>query len=246
MKIESMLIADDWLSQQLGKAVFSLSEKGFLPENLFRLKQELQTTPLMVYAKVPVQHTVEGIMLQDMGFRVVDTHVTMQRPLRTFESLPTSVVPIRWALDSDRDAVLELAAESFHVSRFHLDPLIDNAQADQIKKSWAESFFLNQRGDEMIVACEGRTVIGFTSLIKLKDSLSIDLIAVKKTHRGNQVAEEMMTFAEYQFGSWFEGRPMLSVGTQLANSASLALYQRLGFSIQESLYVLHFHRDDDM
>jgi ribosomal protein S18 acetylase RimI-like enzyme len=244
METKNILVADEWLSQRLNKPVFSLPTTKFLSENLFRLKQELQAVPLMAYAKVSVQKTVEGMMLQDMGFRVIDTQVEMQRPLRTFDALPTSVVPIRWALDSDRDEVVSLAAESFHVSRFHLDPLIDNKQADQIKKGWAESFFLNQRGDEMILACEGKSIIGFASLIKLEDSLRIDLIAVKESHRGKQIAEEMMTFAEYQFGSWFEGRPMLSVGVQLANSSSLALYQRMGFTIRESLYVMHIHQDD--
>jgi len=36
----------------------------------------------------------------------------------------------------------------------------------------------------------------------------------------------------------------LSVGVQLANSSSLALYQRMGFTIRESLYVMHIHQDD--
>jgi ribosomal protein S18 acetylase RimI-like enzyme len=67
--------------------------------------------------------------------------------------------------------------------------------------------------------------------------LVIDLIAVEKDHRGQGLAKEMILFAASACGN----PQALRAGTQSVNTASLSLYEKLGFRIVSTSYVLHHH-----
>ena len=48
----------------------------------------------------------------------------------------------------------------------------------------------------------------------------------------------MISFASKECGNI----PMnIEVGTQIANTGSMSLYTKLGFSVKEAFYILHMH-----
>ena len=67
----------------------------------------------------------------------------------------------------------------------------------------------------------------------------IDLIAVDKRNRGKGLAKTMISYASI---NCLSSHGAIEVGTQIANTESLALYAKLGFGIISSSYVLHRHQ----
>jgi ribosomal protein S18 acetylase RimI-like enzyme len=145
---------------------------------------------------------------------------------------------IRFANSRDQDQVQNIARNSFIYSRFHCDPTIPKEMADTIKAEWAHNYFLGKRGDEMVVALVDDMVVGFLLLLRGNNGdLTIDLIAVDERQRGKGIAGNMISYAE----SRHQDCSRILVGTQVANVASIRLYEKVGFWMHDSKYVLHYH-----
>ena len=69
----------------------------------------------------------------------------------------------------------------------------------------------------------------------------IDLIGVSNSHQGRGGGRELVDY----FRQLYAGKcDLLRVGTQVANIPSARLYERCGFRLAESAYVLHAHVKD--
>jgi dTDP-4-amino-4,6-dideoxy-D-galactose acyltransferase len=191
----------------------------------------------MIEARVPVREIAVLGELTTQGFRIIDTNIQLTRAPG---KLPASGVDAcRMAEPKDESAVRAIAARSFSVTRFHLDPAIPESAANRIKEEWAGNFFAGRRGQWMVVAESAGQVCGFAQLLREGDhTLIIDLIAVEAGARNRGLAGAMIAYAQR---ACLPGEPTLKVGTQLANIDSLALYTRLGFRINAASHVLHRH-----
>ena len=67
----------------------------------------------------------------------------------------------------------------------------------------------------------------------------IDLIAVDEKFRNQGVAEAMI---HHLFQTAKNSVQTILVGTQVANIPSVRLYEKLGFRLIASQYVLHMHK----
>lgn len=195
------------------------------------------TGPRLIHTKVSSGAIAQLTVLEDAGFRVVDTNVLLQRALKAGQTLSGNSI-VRFAEAHDRDAVTQLAASEFVYTRFHLDPMISNDAADRFKAAWAANFFEGKRGDQMVVAEMGGVLVGFVQLLRRDDVLTIDLIAVSSKHRRQKVAADLQVFSENANRDCATVR----VGTQVANAAALACYEHLGFRTVDASYVLHYHK----
>ena len=91
----------------------------------------------------------------------------------------------------------------------------------------------------MVVLEVENNIVGFLQIIKSgRDELIIDLIAVKKEFQGKGYAKEMVSFA---IDNCFKQLSIIKVGTQLDNISSLKFYNSLGFNIDSSSYIYHYH-----
>ena len=206
---------DNWLGEAMARTVARASiepGQGDLTIDTDATRKLRETA--FVYAKVPISSMTDAQTLEDAGFRLVDIAVELTAEKIAAASAKRGLV--REATPRDRDAVAEVARSSFVWSRFHQDPHLPRCLADDLKAQWAVNFFSGQRGDAMV----------------------IDLIAVGSKARGNGLAAAMIAFA---YAAW--GRNLaMRVGTQLANTASLALYSRMGFRQTGASIVLHRHQ----
>lgn len=193
-----------------------------------------------VYAKVPT-HSIETVVqLANMGFRLTDTQMTLERPLDRPWKADRSSAHVRLSRADDRTAVEFVGRESFRFSRFHLDPLVSKNIADEIKAQWVGNFFTGNRGNYLIVA-EGKDGVGgFLQLLE-QDSgrtINVDLIAVLEKYHGQGFASQMIEYAAKHCA----GKAMnYKVSTQAANIPSLRLYEKMGFTMCQSLYIFHAH-----
>jgi len=229
---------DSWLSDQLARDCYKVT---LTSANRFaELEQLTKQKGIFAYSKVNASDIEHVAILEQLGFRLVDTNIVFDKPIsREVESYSANV---RHAAPLDEWAVAALAGSCFSFSRFHLDKNFSEATANKIKAEWARNYFLGTRGNAMIVAEIAGEIVGFLQLIAASHSLVIDLIGVSAKQRGRGIATEMIQFAEEQImtddGAEFES---IVVGTQVANAASVRLYEKLGFRLKSASYVFHFH-----
>lgn len=211
-----MLHKDEWLSQYFAGGAYRLSApfEGALYDGGF------------TYAKVP-QEAVSNLCVA--GFRFVEVLLKFEQENLVPFSKPAGY-EIAYAQDSDRADVVKLAGEAFICSRFFTDERIPHDLAVRAKADWVDNFFAGQRGDGMIVARQSGKACAFLLLVNKQ---VIDLIAVDDSCRGQGLARTMIAFANGERG-------LLKAGTQLINKSSIALYERSGFFLKDSSYVLHW------
>jgi ribosomal protein S18 acetylase RimI-like enzyme len=177
--------------------------------------------------------------LQACGFDPVDAILTFTRSLHNFS--PVEADPqIRLAGTDDADAVGEIARTAFSIDRFHSDPLIDNARADELHYQWAKNSVLGTVADAVIVATDDQnSPIGFVTC-KLNHGTfealgkfvgTIVLVATSDSARGQGFGQRMTE----QALNWFlqSGVDIVEVGTQATNGPAAKLYERSGFQLTD-------------
>jgi ribosomal protein S18 acetylase RimI-like enzyme len=226
---------DPWLAGIMSRPVHRVSG-AVAPGEEAQAARALESIGGFAYSRVPTADVGLVQQLEDTGFRLVDAGITLEtEAIRGAADAPSAV---RNARAADATAVADVARSAFRFSRFHLDPRIPGGLADEIKAQWAGNFFRGGRGDYMVVAERGGELAGFLQLLSAPGRvLTIDLIAVAEAHRGAGLAKAMIRFAARECGA----PARLRVGTQAANVASLRLYERLGFAVAATSFVLHRH-----
>jgi GNAT superfamily N-acetyltransferase len=231
----SGLARDRWLAERLGKPAWKLDSTGGDPAGLQAALEALEEPEIFVYTKLPTDRVERVGLLEDLGFRVVDTAVTLRRDSTV--GFPEPSESVRFADEEDETELRELARRAFHKSRFHLDPKVPDEAAASIKAEWVGTFFKGQRGNWLVVDGPVGRPRGFLQLLRRHDCLVVDLVAVDEPARGRGVLGSMLGFAARSC----EGVARVEVGTQAANIESLRAYEALGFRVIRTEHVLHRH-----
>ncbi|MEP4378227.1 MAG: GNAT family N-acetyltransferase [Alphaproteobacteria bacterium] len=224
----SGLTEDAWLGERLGKPAWHLAADA-APSRID------VPTPAFIDARVPVADLARPQALRAAGFTLVDTSLSFLRTGRVETAQFNADVGM--GDPDDADHVARIAGENFRTDRFHADPEIDDRIADRIKADWARNFFAGQRGEWMVVGRQNGQVSGFLQLLDRDGDVVIDLVAVNSAARNTGLARAMITFAA---GTCNPGAP-IRVGTQLANTASIRLYESLGFRFDSASHIFHRH-----
>ncbi len=239
------VLPDPWLASILHKPVY----KFVIDEDFIRklcqnrsneqiLLQDLQAKPCFMYTKVPVRAIALVAGVTSWQFQLVDTNVTLEKHIsKAWDSQKGRKV--RFALPEDENRTVDLGKKTFVFSRFHLDDAFSTETANHIKAEWVRNYFLEKRGEYMVVALDNEKIIGFLQLLQNKGVLTIDLIAVDPEYQGQGVGRNMIMFAEKHC----QGNHLIQVGTQIANTPSICFYENLGFRMKQAQYVFHFHKN---
>jgi dTDP-4-amino-4,6-dideoxy-D-galactose acyltransferase len=241
----SRFSSDAWLAETLALPVYKVAAVGAQTGDALRgeLERLAAGGNAFFYAKVPTADVPASLALQHGGFGVVDTAVTFawrEQALGAPGSFDVSAVR-----PDQGEAVAAIAETCFVWSRFHLDPKIPRAAANRVKRCWIENYISGKRGAALYVATTGGAVAGFLAVIEAASEgrtvAAIDLIGVSAEHQHHGVGSALVhAFVR----DWRERVSELRVGTQAANIRSLRFYERNGFRIAESSYVLHAHVRD--
>ena len=206
------------------------------------------------YAKFPTERVDLVQAMVSAGFGVVDVLVTFglrssnvnRETGRATRSSSTADVAITdYVAPTQHEAVLDIAGSAFVYSRFHLDPQIPLEAANAIKRAWTANYIAGNRGERLMVALLEEEPVGFVAVlggeVDGQRSRVIDLIAVDPDHQGRGIGGALVS----SFAKWHaEECDLLRVGTQAANVASMRLYERCGFSVDETAYVMHAHTEN--
>jgi ribosomal protein S18 acetylase RimI-like enzyme len=234
------LVRDAWLSEVFKYDTFRLSMNN--PSDIKEqhlnqcFRDVLRNKQVFIYTKIPTDDVTCVHLLEDKGFRLIDTNIALERPINSRE-LVNNDTTVRFAHANDEAQVRNVAGHSMKFSRFHLDPTIATEIANGLKETWAGNYFHGKRGNEMVVSERDGQIASFLQILFSGDILVIDLIAVSEEFRRKGIASNMIACAEANL----EGFNRIRVGTQIANIPSLRLYERLGFRIINTSYILHYH-----
>jgi len=176
------------------------------------------------------------LALQRAGMYAVECLITLSKSLLGLDDGGEADTAQPNAFDAD--ACASVAERTFRFDRFHADPLVDDASADALKAAWIRNSVLG-RADRVFVVREAGRIIGFNACMLKGDTAVIDLIGVDPDHQGRGYGRRLTHAALAHYAA--RGAERLVVGTQSANHASLGLYQRAGFSIEQSALTLHAH-----
>lgn len=237
---------DNWLKSIFSHDVLRVVDFG----QDSREQQELESVLLsqdkaFIFTKIPVTSPDVLRKLLILGFQVVDINVTLERKPESLAKNGGSDCIVRIANPEECEAVTEIAGTCFTRSRFHQDPKIPKSLANTIKRKWVENYFTGERGECILVAEVSGKPAGFLAIINMRTGNQavriIDLIGVHPEFQGRGIGTQTVNF----FISDSVGKyDLLRVGTQIINLPSLHLYEKAGFCISDSTYVLHAHVQD--
>jgi ribosomal protein S18 acetylase RimI-like enzyme len=236
------LCEDRWLADIMDRPCFRLDLAADPNITASPIGERLRSHPTaFCYAKVGAEDVRAIQALSAVGFFVCDVNVVFERTaLKSTDTAP-STVDIAECSAADSDGVLAIAGSCFRFSRFHLDPLVPALVANAIKREWVRSYIGRTRGDRLFVARVGGAPIGFlASLVTRAPSGShatIDLVGVASTGHNNGIGGALCD----AFIAHYTEVDSLNVGTQAANIASVRMYEKRGFRLRASQYVLHLH-----
>lgn len=243
--VSGLFTADTWLSEVAGFPCYKFVGSNAVPMNIGRLRNETAIIAgagnAFFFAKHETNLIGGSACLERAGFSVVDTNMTMEWRANCFSPHATSDIIIVDARPEHYVKIQNIAQQCFRYSRFHLDPLFPANIADLVKRRWVESYCGGTRGAAIYLALAKNEPIGFLAVLETDDNLrvaTIDLIGISPEYQGRGVGS---TLVNHFIKNWCGRVAKLRVGTQVANIPSLSLYERCGFRIISSAYVLHAH-----
>ena len=234
---------DDWLSRIFGHEVYraTLADGSF--EDLQAAVNSLvgQGRRTFLFSRVPSYCVDQVGALEVLGFRVVDVNVTSELRMSSGSvACKKAGVEVRLVEPRYYDDTLRIAATCFRYSRFHLDPLVPDATADEVKRAWVSSYIEGRRGEALWLALEDDRPVGFVAVLANETAgerrIVIDLIGVDADWQGRGVGGQLITHVIQTYADECDS---IAVGTQVANIPSMRLYQRSGFEVTDTSYIMH-------
>lgn len=239
---------DSWLSDVLGVPSWKAFGMSATPSAEIQagLLDRAEGRAAFFSAKIPTRDVIAVTNATRAGFSVVDVNVTFEWAAGAGIAAevegrgdPDATVEVATAIDAA--AIEAIAARCFTFSRFHLDPAIGQARANEIKRQWARNA-CGGRARVVYVSRQKRDVTGFLAVLVYetagKTDAIIDLVGVDATHQWRGAGRALSRMFVEQ---WRDRADRLRVGTQISNVRAMRLYESIGFRVAETTYVLHVH-----
>ena len=152
---------EQFLSEFLGKPALCLDLKTGRDK-----KNQYYEGDCFAYIKVPTNQISNIHGIESLNFKLIDTNLTYEMSIKRIpkELNVSDGYSIRFAQPDDQK-IGDISEKSFGFTRFHLDPLVCNKTANQIKRAWAENYFKGERGEFMVVALTDKHPVGFTQVL---------------------------------------------------------------------------------
>ena len=236
-----MIFRDKFFSNIFGYDAYKIE----ITKNDNLLELDLPSSKAFLYTKFSTDRTDLIKYFQIKGFTVVDVSVMLEMLPLQFDYQIDENIQVCEICSQHSSSILKIAKSCFTMSRFHLDPEINNAIANLIKQEWVRNYLTGERGDRLLVALQKDKdmPLGFLAEMKMHNSDKtisfIDLIGVDKRYQGQGIGNELI--------SWMINNKLsktinaIRVTTQIANIQSIKFYEKCGFRIISSSYVMHAH-----
>lgn len=236
---------DEWLSEIFGYPAFTVVQfdKDSLDDVVNHFNKQKRA---FYFSKIPVLETDKVQALTLAGFYPVNMLITFKHQtnqLLSSAEVNDSSFHVEEYIPEFRDAVLGIAESCFVYSRFHNDHSLDKCIGNRVYRSWLTSYIEKTRGERLFIGVLNGGPVGFLAVAGNESQGSvykiIDLVGVDKKYQNCGIGTKLLKFFISQYSSMAD---VLQVGTEAANIRSLRMYEKNGFRIAETQYVLHAHK----
>lgn len=209
------------------------------------IREALRETAYEIYG-VRIDSKNLGAMynFQKAGFYVVDCLVTYEFDKNKCilpETMPSLSFKDNLS-EEEIENLANIARSVFKFDRFHSDPNIDKALADDYYYNWVKNSF-HGFADGAVVPLVDEEVAGFTTYkINNVDSVTSTLVlsAVGSKYMGKGVYQNMILKGTIEL---LKHSTKIRLGTQVDNVPVQRTWQKLGYKLAEVKYILHYYKD---
>lgn len=185
-------------------------------------------------------------MLEDRGFRIMDTLVYYRRELSLDESTAEGSVAVVAGSAENVAACAGIAARAFsgYLGHYHADPRLDPAAADAVYVDWV-SRLLSSPAEGQIALCavpDGRTSGFLIGARRGEAGSEIVLNAVDPAAQGQGCYGALLR--RYLHDASVRGDREVIISTQLQNYRVQRAWRREGFDLFRSFHTLHRWRPE--
>lgn len=142
------------------------------------------------------------------------------------------------AKKKDKKKIMEISKSELKLNRFGIDNKISSKICSKIKQSWVKNYFKNKRGDLLVINKYKSQITGFLLVIKKKNIMIVDLIAVSKKYKRKKIALKMIIFAQELL---FKGQNLVQAGTISSNHSAKRFYKKIGLKMFSKRSIFHYH-----
>jgi ribosomal protein S18 acetylase RimI-like enzyme len=178
---------------------------------------------------------VEAVrLLTQAGFEFLDGIQTLSRRAAVAEPRAAGM-EIRPFRPADLPQVLEIAQGSYVFDRFHADRALGACTADRINEAWVRSCCDGRAADLVLIAANGERILGYVASRMDRRSrpflgigLATIVMVATSVHARRRGVARALTEASLACLAR-RGADLVEVGTQLANTPAVRLYEACGF-----------------
>lgn len=192
-------------------------------------------------AKVDCKDLEVCKLLLSEGFYIVDTLVSYifdyERNEFPKHKVPEDVL-ISPAEEKDIESLCNIAYNSFNNDRYHNDPFLKEELCNTYYSTWTRNLCESQADIALVAKDNKENILAFFCGKQHNgEYASMVLSAVTDYARGKGIYSAMF----FETMKFFRGKShFLTTGTQINNYAVQKAWNKLGFKIYESKYVLHY------
>lgn len=226
-----------WQTKFFGIRFGSLHLRG--GENAKKISTALAKSNCdFVIARIPTSDARMSTAVEDAGFRVKDIRAHLDIQLHGLKERKrdrgTEFGEYRVR---DLPSLREIASSSFSLDHFHQDERFDPKKINEMYALWIEKCV--REGYAIYTAHKNGTAAGFVAAKNDSGSFYIELVAVAERFRKIGVATDLVGYSlEKAKCNYSRSR----VALQLANTAAIRVYEKLGFRVNSSEYTFHWWR----
>lgn len=234
-----------WDADPLGVEVFQLAFDSPLDSTLERVLgdwlEDLPTTrPTLVWSRIDARRTEDLRALCGLGFYPVETALEAHGDLRELSAPVTDPRARLRAADADDLVALKAIARSaFWADRYHLDPNVEDAKADERYARWIERGLLDGERVYAWIDSNDEKVLGFAHLRATSTSrVDLSLIALDPRYRRRGLGSAMYQAVFNACAE--EGFHDFATQISAANVDALNVLARLGCSFDDIQATMHW------
>lgn len=199
-----------------------------------------EINPAVLTCRVPADSFRLIDSLESIGFRHMETTLHPRLDVDSAVTAKRQSIEIHRATESDSQGLLQIAAESFKVTRFHRDPSIENGRADSRFANWVEDSILGGQKEVFVFrVTEAEGIAGFFVVRRVGAESFWELTAISSDFRGRGLSRPIWeAFIQFERE---RGVAVIRSNISAENLRVVTLYPRLGFSYESVSQVLHLH-----
>ncbi len=250
-KIDTSALRLSWYESPWDTAVFNapvytIDRIEVLTDNAVRDAQQFMkiladSGARMASCRLPHDHLVESMLLEDLGFRFVE--MIYQPVLDNLLTTPWESIPplaVAKATAADLCQLTEIAGNAFANERFHIDPRLPRAIGDKRYQNWVRGAIEHPNQQLQVLRDSGgEEVIGFfitEYLVNRTCYWHLNAIAPQFQGRGigRRAWSTMLKLAHA------EGAAKVRTSVVARNVRVLNLYATLGFRLEPPAMTFHW------